>query len=91
MKVIVIGGNFAGFTASIQIKRKLGKEADVLVIDRNPDLLFMPSLIWVPTGRREVKNITIYAYPGETGSIQTKPRSYRYRCDPAGGVHGGRL
>lgn len=59
MKVIVIGGNFAGFTASIQIKRKLGKEADVMVIDRSPDLLFMPSLIWVPTSRREVKNITI--------------------------------
>jgi sulfide:quinone oxidoreductase len=37
----------------------LGKDADVLVIDRNPDLLFVPSLIWVPTGRREVKHITI--------------------------------
>lgn len=59
MKVIVIGGNFAGFTASIEIKRKLKDEAEVLVIDRNPDFLFVPSLIWVPTGRREVKNITI--------------------------------
>jgi sulfide:quinone oxidoreductase len=59
MKVIVIGGNFAGFSASIQIKRKLKEQAEVLLIDRNPDFLFMPSLIWVPTGRREVKNITI--------------------------------
>jgi len=39
MKIIVIGGNFAGFTASLEIKRKLGQEADVLIIDRNPDFL----------------------------------------------------
>ncbi|HVU99056.1 MAG TPA: FAD-dependent oxidoreductase [Puia sp.] len=59
MKIIVIGGNFAGFTASIQLKRKLKEKADVLVIDRNPDMLFVPSLIWVPTGRREVKDILV--------------------------------
>ncbi|HLZ88857.1 MAG TPA: FAD-dependent oxidoreductase [Puia sp.] len=59
MKVIVIGGNFAGFTASIEIKRKLKEKAEVLLIDRNPDFLFVPSLIWVPTGRREVRNISI--------------------------------
>src|SRR5690349_17826591 len=59
MKVIVIGGNFAGFTASLEIKRKLKEKAEVLVIDRNPDFLYIPSLIWVPTGRREIKNIVI--------------------------------
>ncbi|HEY1112759.1 MAG TPA: FAD-dependent oxidoreductase [Chitinophagaceae bacterium] len=63
MRVVVIGGNFAGFTAAIQVKRKLQNDAEVVVIDRNPDLLYIPSLIWVPTGRREVAQISIPRRP----------------------------
>ena len=63
MRIVVIGGNFAGFTAAIQIKRKLKNEAEVVVIDRNPDLLYIPSLIWVPIKRREVKEISIPRRP----------------------------
>lgn len=59
MKVIVIGGNFAGFTAAIEIKRKLKDKVDVTLIDRNENFLFIPSLIWVPTKRREIKDISI--------------------------------
>lgn len=59
MKVLVIGGNFAGFTAALQVKRKLKNEADVTVIDRNEDFLYIPSLIWVPLKRREVSDISI--------------------------------
>ena len=59
MKVVVIGGNFAGFTAAIEIKRKLKDTADVTLIDRNENFLFIPSLIWVPTKRREIEDITI--------------------------------
>ncbi|HCS21599.1 MAG TPA: NAD(FAD)-dependent dehydrogenase [Bacteroidetes bacterium] len=63
MKVVVIGGNFAGFTAAIQIKRKLKDKAEVLLIDRSDNFLFVPSLIWVPTKRREIKDITIPRRP----------------------------
>ncbi|MTI89680.1 MAG: NAD(FAD)-dependent dehydrogenase [Balneolaceae bacterium] len=59
MKVLVVGGNFAGSTAALEIKRKLGEEVDVTLIDRNPDFVYIPSLIWVPIGRREVEDITI--------------------------------
>ena len=59
MKVVVVGGNFAGFTAAIEIKRKLKDKADVLMIDRNENFLFIPSLIWVPTKRREIKDISV--------------------------------
>ncbi len=59
MKVVVVGGNFAGFTAAIEIKRKLKDKAEVLLIDRNKDFLFIPSLIWVPTKRREIKDISV--------------------------------
>lgn len=63
MKVVVIGGNFAGFTAAIQLKRKLKEAADVLLIDRNENFLFIPSLIWVPTRRREIADISIPRKP----------------------------
>ncbi len=59
MKIVVIGGNFAGFTAAIQLKRKLRERATVTLIDRNENFLFVPSLIWVPTKRREIKDISI--------------------------------
>lgn len=55
---VVIGGNFAGMTAALEIKRK-GKEAHkVILIDKSPLFLFIPSLIWVPFGRREIKDIS---------------------------------
>lgn len=59
VRTVVIGGNFAGMTAALEIKRKGGKEHQVTVIDRNDDFLFIPSLIWVPLKRREVSDISI--------------------------------
>jgi sulfide:quinone oxidoreductase len=56
---VIIGGNFAGFTTALELKRKGGNEHKVIVIDKSPVFLFMPSLIWVPFKRREIKDITI--------------------------------
>lgn len=63
MRAVVVGGNFAGMTAALELKRKLGKEVEVTVIDRSKDFLFIPSLIWVPFGRREIKDITLNRDP----------------------------
>lgn len=59
MKTIVIGGNFAGMTAALELKRKGGKNIEVIVIDKSAHFLFIPSLIWVPFGRRDVEDIRI--------------------------------
>jgi sulfide:quinone oxidoreductase len=59
MKTIVIGGNFAGFTAALELKRKGDKNDEIVVIDKSPNFLFIPSLIWVPFKRREIKDITL--------------------------------
>lgn len=59
MKALVIGGNFAGITAALELKRKLGYKADVTVIDPHEDFLFVPSLIWVPFRRRNIEDITV--------------------------------
>ncbi len=61
--VVVVGANFAGATAALEIKRKLKKDVDVTVIDRKEDSLYFPSLIWVPIGRREVDQCLIPRKP----------------------------
>lgn len=58
MKTVIIGGNFAGLTAALELKRKGKKEQEVVVIDKSRVFLFIPSLIWVPFGRREIKDIS---------------------------------
>ncbi len=55
---VVVGGNFAGMTAALEIKRKGKEDHRVIMIDKSPLFLFIPSLIWVPFGRREVKDIS---------------------------------
>ena len=57
-RTVVVGGNFAGMTAALEIKRKGKKDHEVVLIDKSPLFLFIPSLIWVPFGRREVKDIS---------------------------------
>lgn len=56
---VVIGGNFAGFTAALEIKRKSKEEHKVILIDKSTVFLFIPSLIWVPYKRREIKDISV--------------------------------
>jgi len=55
---VVIGGSFAGMTAAIELKRKGKDQHRVILIDKSPLFLFIPSLIWVPFKRREIKDIS---------------------------------
>ncbi len=55
---VVVGGSFAGMTAAIELKRKGKGKHKVILIDKSPLFLFIPSLIWVPFKRRELKDIS---------------------------------
>lgn len=61
--IVVLGSNFAGVTAAISAKRKLGNDAEVTVISPTSNFLYVPSLIWVPFGIRKVKDITFPVEP----------------------------
>jgi sulfide:quinone oxidoreductase len=50
-------------TAAIEVKNKLGDRHDVMVLSKAKDFLFMPSLIWVPFGRRTREDITFPLAP----------------------------
>jgi sulfide:quinone oxidoreductase len=62
-RVIVVGANFAGATAALEIKRQLKDQVEVIVIDKTESSLFFPSLIWVPIGRREVEQCQVPRRP----------------------------
>jgi len=57
-KILVLGGSFAGLTAAFDLKRKLKDKADVTVISKMNDFVFIPSLIWVPFGWRKPEDIS---------------------------------
>jgi sulfide:quinone oxidoreductase len=66
IQVLVIGSNFAGSTAALEIKRKLNKlkgEFEVTVISPADQFLYVPSLIWVPFGKRKVEEISFPVSP----------------------------
>ncbi|MCW7503004.1 NAD(P)/FAD-dependent oxidoreductase [Leptospira paudalimensis] len=62
-RIVVLGSNFAGVTAAISTKRKLGNSVEVIVISPAANFLYVPSLIWVPFGIRKVKDITFPVEP----------------------------
>jgi sulfide:quinone oxidoreductase len=62
-KVVVIGGSFAGLTGALEARRKLGPEHEVTLIAKTDDFVYIPSLIWVPFGWRQVKDISIPIRP----------------------------
>ena len=63
VEVLVLGGNFAGVSAALEVKRKLKQDAKVTVISPSEKFLYVPSLIWVPFGKRKVKDISFDVGP----------------------------
>jgi len=52
-KVVVLGAGISGHTAAPYLKRGLGKEHEVIVIAPNAEYNYIPSNIWVGTGRMD--------------------------------------
>ena len=59
--ILVLGGNFGGMTSAFELQRKLRMQARVVVVSRQKEFVYIPSLIWVPFGRRSLKDITFSA------------------------------
>jgi sulfide:quinone oxidoreductase len=56
--IVVLGSNFAGYTAAMNMAGKLrGTDYQLTVISPTHEFLYVPSLIWVPFGRRKVEDI----------------------------------
>src|SRR6266542_5112774 len=59
--ILVLGGNFGGMTSAFELQRKLRTKARLVVGSKQKEFVYIPSLIWVPFGRRTLQDITFYA------------------------------
>lgn len=62
-RIVVLGGSFGGLTAAFELKRLLGKKADVTVISDDDKFVFIPSLPWLSLGWRRAPDITLSIKP----------------------------
>jgi len=56
-RVVVLGAGVAGHTASSYLRKGLGKDYEVVVVTPNSDYNYIPSNIWVGTGRMHHKRV----------------------------------
>jgi sulfide:quinone oxidoreductase len=62
-RIIVLGAGISGHTAAQILKRKLGKNHEVIVISPNTKYQWIPSNIWVGIGQMTAKNVTFELAP----------------------------
>ena len=57
MKIVVLGAGISGHTAAAFLKKKLGKNHDVIVVSPSQYYQWIPSNIWVGVGRMKVDQV----------------------------------
>ena len=62
-RIVIVGTNFAGYTAALELKELVGDNHDLTVIANTSRFLFFPSLIWYPFGLRQERDITFDVLP----------------------------
>ena len=62
-RIVALGGSFGGLTAAFEVKRLLGRQADVTVISDDDKFVFVPSLPWLAMGWRKAADITVPIRP----------------------------
>jgi sulfide:quinone oxidoreductase len=56
--VVILGGGVGGVVAATTLRKQLPTQHRVVVVDREPDHLFAPSLLWLITGQRTARQIS---------------------------------
>ncbi len=57
-RISIIGTGFAALSAARKL-RQLDRQAEISVIAPRPELIFLPSLIWLPSGMRKAEDLRI--------------------------------
>ena len=57
-EIVVLGGGVGGLVVANELRRLLGREHRVLLVERNLRHAFAPSFLWVMTGDRQQAEIT---------------------------------
>jgi sulfide:quinone oxidoreductase len=56
-RIVILGGGVGGIVAAHELRARLGARHRIVVVDRSPDHLFQPSLLWLMTGQRGAAQI----------------------------------
>ncbi|MBF8455908.1 NAD(P)/FAD-dependent oxidoreductase [Kaistella sp. G5-32] len=56
-KIVILGAGISGHTAAAHLRKKLGKEHEVLVVSPTHNYQWFPSNIWVGTGKMKAKDV----------------------------------
>lgn len=62
-RAVVVGSSFAGLTAAFELRKHLDGKHEVVVIEPRDHFTFIPSLIWVPFGKRDPEDVTFKLEP----------------------------
>lgn len=62
-RAVVVGSSFAGLTAAFELRKHLDRKHEVVVIEPRDHFTFIPSLIWVPFGKRDPEDVTFKLEP----------------------------
>lgn len=57
-KITILGAGFAALTAVRRI-RKLDKHCEITLISAKDEFIYLPSLIWIPSGRRKAEDLIV--------------------------------
>ncbi len=55
--IVILGGGAGGVVAANKLRRRLGANHRIIVVDRSPDHLFQSSLLWLMVGDRRENQI----------------------------------
>ena len=58
-RIVVLGGSFGGLTAAFELRRLLGRKANITVVSGEDRFVFLPSLPWLIMGWRKPEDITL--------------------------------
>ena len=85
--IVILGGGVGGFVTAGALRKRLGREHRVILVDRESRHVFWPSLLWVQVGMREPGKIVrdlaklekkgIQVIKGEVESIDPERKTVR--------------
>ena len=67
-KIVIIHGSFCGLTA-FELKRLLGKTAEITVLCDISEFIFIPPLPWLAMGWRKAEDMTIPIACGRSTTV----------------------
>ncbi len=56
--ILILGGGIGGVVTAVELRKRLGRQHRVILVEREARHLFQPSLLWLMTGRRNAREIS---------------------------------